>query len=79
MILPADRLYISEASVLLSESEVNLLKYMGNNIAPPQSELLILLLLHSAFPVSPGPSVKSTSSCRKLPLLDWQRSENSPN
>lgn len=34
MILPADRLYISEASVLLSESEVNLLKYMGNNIAP---------------------------------------------
>lgn len=34
MILPADRLYISEASVLLSESEVNWLKYTGNNIAP---------------------------------------------
>lgn len=33
MILLADRLYISEASVLLSECEVSLLKYMGNNIA----------------------------------------------
>lgn len=34
LILPADRSYISEASVLLSESEVNWLKYTGNNIAP---------------------------------------------
>lgn len=61
------------------ECEVSLLKYMGNNIAAHSlSYWLILFLLHSAFPVSPGPSVKSTSGCLQLPLLDWQSSENSP-
>lgn len=55
-----------------------LIKIHGKQYSTPQSELLILLLLHSAFPVSPGPSIKSTSSCLQLSLLDWQSSENSP-